>query len=141
MLKEIKNQIEQFHMLEKGDRVLIGVSGGADSICLAQILFELRAEYDLALAVVCCHHGLRGEEADQDVRYVEEFCKVRDITFYSAYEDVKVRAEKNHLTVEEAGREFRYEIFQTIMGEHNYRKLAIAHNADDRAETMLFHLA
>ena len=73
MEKEIREQIEQFHMLDKGDRVLIGLSGGADSICLASILYELSEEYELTLAAVYCHHGLRGEEADKDVRFVEDF--------------------------------------------------------------------
>jgi len=141
MEQEIRKQIEQFHMLEKGDSVLIGLSGGADSVCLAQVLYEFRQEYDLKLAAVCCHHGLRGEEADRDVLFVEDFCKERNITFYKAYEDVKERAEKKKLSMEEAGREYRYETFRRIMEKNQYCKLAIAHNADDRAETMLFHLA
>ena len=141
MVKEIKRQIEQFHMLEKGDRVLIGISGGADSICLAQILDTLKTEYNLELAAVCCHHGLRGEEADQDVCFVEDFCNKRNIAFYKAYEDVQTRAVKKKLSIEEAGREFRYETFRLVMEKYNYNKLAVAHNGDDRAETMLFHMA
>ncbi len=141
MEKEIRKQIEQFHMLKKGDRLLIGLSGGADSICLAQILYELATEYELELSAVCCHHGLRGEEADRDVQFVEDFCRERKISFYKAYEDVGKRADRKQISIEEAGREFRYETFRRLMEEHNCQKLAIAHNADDRAETMLFHLA
>ena len=141
MVKEIKRQIEQFHMLEKGDRVLIGISGGSDSICLAQMLHTLRPEYNLELAAVCCHHGLRGEEADQDVRFAEDFCRRRNIAFFKVYEDVQARAADKKISIEEAGREFRYETFRSLMEKHDYNKLAIAHNADDRAETMLFHLA
>lgn len=140
MEKEIREQIEQFHMLDKGDRVLIGLSGGADSICLASILYELSEEYELTLAAVYCHHGLRGEEADKDVRFVEDFCREHGITFYKKYDRVEVRASEKGLTLEEAGREFRYETFRNIMKEDGYNKLAVAHNADDRAETMLFHL-
>lgn len=140
MLKEIRKQIGQFHMLEKGDRVLIGLSGGSDSVCLAQVLYELAVEYELELSAVCCHHGLRGENADQDVRFSEDFCKKRGIAFYKVYDNVEKRAGEKGMSLEEAGREFRYEAFQNIMKEHGCNKLAIAHNADDRAETMLFHL-
>jgi len=140
VLKEIKKQIEQFHMLERGDRILIGLSGGADSVCLTQVLFELSKEYNLHLGAVSCHHGLRGEEADEDVRFAENFCRERHICFYKTYEDIEVRALRDKISVEEAGREYRYEVFRRIMKEQGYNKLAVAHNADDRAETMLFHL-
>ena len=140
MQKDIRKKLDQYHMLSKGDRILIGLSGGADSVCLAQILYELKEEFELELAAVCCHHGLRGEEADRDVLFAEAFCRERNITFYKEYENVNRRAENCRISVEEAGREFRHETFQHIMKEHGYHKLAIAHNADDRAETMLFHL-
>ena len=141
MIKEIREKIDEFHMLEKGDRILIGLSGGSDSICLARVLYELRPDYELELAAVCCHHGLRGEEADLDVRFVEEFCKEHRITFFKKYEDVQRLAEEKGLSIEEAGREFRYGSFRSVMKSYDYNKLAIAHNGDDRAETMLFHLA
>lgn len=141
MINEIRKRMEQFHMLRQGDRVLIGLSGGADSICLAQILSELAVEYELSLGAVYCHHGIRGEEADEDVVFVRDFCAKRRITFFSVEEKVEDRARERHQSVEEAGREFRYETFRIIMEEQGYETLAIAHNGDDRAETMLFHLA
>lgn len=140
MIKEIRRRMEQYHMLEPGDKVLIGLSGGADSICLAQSLYELSSEYGLCLGAVCCHHGLRGQEADEDVRFVEDFCKERNILFYGVKEDVFQRAKTSGMSLEEAGREFRYKSFRKIMEQHGYTKLAIAHNANDRAETMLFHM-
>ena len=141
MRNEIRKRIEQYHMLEKGDRILIGLSGGSDSVCLAQILYELSDQYELKLAALCCHHGLRGEEADRDVAFAEEFCRQRKIQFYKRYENVEERALKKHISIEEAGREFRYETFRDVMEKEDYKKLAVAHNADDRAETMLFHLS
>mgnify|MGYP003291461408 CR=1 FL=1 len=161
MVNTIKEKIEQFHMLEKGDRILIGLSGGSDSICLARVLYELRSDYELELAAVCCHqqrivldffhciefctvcchHGLRGKEADLDVRFTEKFCKDHGMTFFEKYEDVQRVAKEKGISVEEAGREFRYASFRSIMEAYAYNKLAIAHNGDDRAETMLFHLA
>ena len=112
MISRVRKKIEQFHMLEKGDRVLIGLSGGADSVCLAQILVELRKEYDLTLGAVCCHHGIRGEEADKDVSFAEAFCRERDISFFTAKEDVEKKAKEERLSVEEAGRLFRYDTFE-----------------------------
>lgn len=141
MLKQWKKQIEQFQMFCSGDKVLIGCSGGADSICLTQMLYLLREEFSLKIGAVYCHHGIRGLEADEDGNYVKAFCQERNIDFYEVYEKVEERAKEQKLTVEEAGRQFRYESFQKIMKEEGYNKLAVAHNANDRAETMLFHLA
>lgn len=141
MIEEIRKEMEQFHMLEQGDRVLIGFSGGADSVCLTQILYELSEQYKLTLGAIYCHHGIRGEEADEDGRFVKAFCQERGIAFYEAEERVEERARRNRQSVEEAGREFRYECFQRVMQEEGYQTLALAHHADDRAETMLFHLA
>ncbi len=141
MIGRVRKQIEQFHMLEKGDRVLIGLSGGADSVCLTQCLHELQKEFAIELGAVYCHHGIRGEEADEDGYFAQQFCKERGISFYSISEKVSVRAKEKKMTEEEAGRDFRYETFWTIMQKEGYNKLAVAHNADDRAETMLFHLA
>lgn len=141
MLKRWKDQIEQFHMINKSDKILIGCSGGVDSICLVQMLYLFRDTFSLKIGAVYCNHGIRGEEADEDGRFVEEFCRERKISYYEVSEKVEHRAKEKKLTVEEAGREFRYEAFARIMAEHGYDKLAVAHNANDRAETMLFHLA
>lgn len=141
MLKQWKKQIEQYHMFRVGDKVLIGCSGGADSICLTQMLYMLREEFSLKIGAIYCHHGIRGQEADEDGRYVKAFCEERNIDFYEVYEKVEQRARAQKLTVEEAGRQYRYESFWNIMKKEGYNKLAIAHNANDRAETMLFHLA
>lgn len=141
MRKKIELRIRQFHMLEPGDRVLIGLSGGADSLCLAEILCQLREELKLRLGAVYCHHGIRGQEADEDGAFVKQYCDERNISYYSVYEKVEERAKSKKISVEEAGREFRYENFGKIMEEGDYHVLALAHHANDRAETMLFHLA
>lgn len=141
MIEKVEEKIRQFHMLGEGDRVLIGLSGGADSICLAEMLYMLRDNYQLDLGAVHCHHGIRGKEADEDGSFVREFCQKRGISFYEVKEKVENRAKKQKISVEEAGREFRYETFGTIMKEEGYSVLALAHHANDRAETMLFHLA
>lgn len=141
MLNRWKKQLEQFHMIDEGDRILVGCSGGADSICLLQMLYLLRNTLSLKIGAVYCNHGIRREEAVEDGRFVEAFCKERQISYYEAFQNVTKRAKDEKLTVEEAGRQFRYETFARIMEEDGYDKVAVAHNANDRAETMLFHLA
>lgn len=141
MRKKIEEKIRQFHMLEPGNRVLIGLSGGADSICLAELLWLWKEKYQLTLGAVYCHHGIRGAEADEDGAFVRTFCEERGISFYEVREKVEERAKRRKISVEEAGREFRYETFGHIMKEEGYSVLALAHHANDRAETMLFHLA
>lgn len=128
-------------MIQPGDRILIGLSGGADSICLAELLWHLKEEFNMELGALYCHHGIRGGEADEDGFFVKRFCEAREIAYFEARENVEERAKKKKMSVEEAGREFRYETFEQIMVRENFGKLAVAHNANDRAETMLFHLA
>lgn len=141
MMEDIKKRVEQFHMLRKGERVLIGLSGGADSVCLAQLLYEWTKEYALTLGAIYCHHGIRGKEADEDGIFVRDFCAERGISFYETSRNVEECARLSHQSVEEAGREFRYESYRAVMEREHYSVLALAHNGDDRAETMLFHLA
>lgn len=141
MITIIKNQIRQFHMLEAGDKVLVGLSGGADSICLTEILYLLQKEYRISVMAVHCHHGIRGKEADEDALFAQNFCEERKIPFFCVEENVEEKARREKLSTEEAGRKFRYETFLRLMEKEGCNKLAVAHNANDRAETMLFHLA
>jgi tRNA(Ile)-lysidine synthase len=106
-----------------------------------QVLFLLRKEYDIKVGAVHCHHGIRGKEADKDAAFAKEFCAQREIPFYYVEENVEKRAREEKMSVEEAGRQFRYDNFFQLMKQEKYNKLAVAHNANDRAETMLFHLA
>ncbi len=140
MLRKIKNYIQQNELLEKGDRIAVGVSGGADSICLLHVLFSLVQEYSLRLIAVHINHGIRGEEAARDEQFVERFCTEHGIEFRSFYYDVKKLASEEGLSVEEAGRQVRYSAFSKICREYQCNKLAIAHNKNDNAETFLFHL-
>ncbi|MBO4374990.1 MAG: tRNA lysidine(34) synthetase TilS [Lachnospiraceae bacterium] len=132
----VKNYIEEYGMLQKGDRVTVGVSGGADSVCLIFVLLRLRDEYGLSLGVVHVMHGIRGEEAVRDRDFVEAFCKRYDLPFECIEKDVPQIAALNRMSVEEAGRMVRYEAFENAGGD----KTAVAHNADDMAETVLFNL-
>lgn len=137
LLNKVAKYIEDNHMLKKGDRVVIGVSGGADSVTLFYVLVALRKQYSLDLTVVCVNHGLR-PEAEEEVEYVRRLCESEEVSFVTEKFDVNEESRKLGMGTEEAGRLLRYRIFQEIAGETGL--IAVAHNMNDRAETMLFHL-
>ncbi len=126
-------------MLCPGDRVVAGVSGGADSVCLFFLLLALQQKMELSLAVVHINHGIR-PEAGEDARYVEKLCAERGIAFFLVEKDVKAEAEALKCSEEEAGRRVRYEAFRQAAESFHADKIAVAHNSNDRSETMLFHL-
>ena len=106
-LEKIENYIRQYHMIEKGDRIVIGVSGGADSVCLLMALWSLQEK--LGFQVLVCHvnHELRGEEAAQDEAYVEMLCHKMQVPFFAFHENVELIAKKRKESLEEAGRYVR----------------------------------
>lgn len=139
MNEKVLNYIKEFNMINPNESVVVGVSGGSDSMCLLGLLLELRESMNLKLHVVHIHHGMRGIEADEDMAFVENFCKERDIAFYGfKYEVVSLAREKG-LSTEEMGRILRYDAFSEIANKYN-GKIAVAHNMEDMAETVLFNL-
>ncbi len=141
MLQKIKAYVTEQNMIVKGDRIVAGVSGGADSVCLFDVLMLLKEELSLSIAVVHINHGIR-KEAQADEDYVKELCAVQNVPFYSFYADVTGIAQKEHLSEEEAGRQVRYRAFAQVLDEvfQGEGKIAVAHTQNDRAETVLFHL-
>ena len=140
MLRRVKEYVERYNMLEVGDRVVVGVSGGADSVCLFYVLHELKKMYGLELYVVHVNHGIRGQEADEDENFVKELCELHGIQFCSVRVDVRALAKEKGLSEEEAGRMIRYQAFYKVLEQNNCNKIAVAHNQNDQAETVLFHL-
>lgn len=129
-------------MTEAGDCIVAGVSGGADSVCMLHLLMRLQKEVPFRLAVVHVNHGLR-PEAGEDAVFVEKLCGQWGIPFYLREVDMTGYAAAHKLSPEEAGRLLRYQAFREVLGEikNGARgRIAVAHNADDRAETMLFHM-
>lgn len=131
---------EENQLWKKGDGIVLGVSGGADSVCLLQLLYEAKNEYDLKLYVVHVNHGIRGEEAKRDAAFVEALAKEKSLPFFLVEKNVPKYAKENKLTEEEAGRMLRYQIFEQIRKEKNATSIAVAHHKDDQAETVLFQL-
>jgi len=126
-------------MFQSGDRVVLGVSGGADSICLLFVLLKLRESLDIELCVVHVNHGVR-PDAGEDAAYVESLCRQYQLPFLLEEISLPELAVKLGATQEEAGRIARYEAFEKACEKYNCNKIAVAHNSNDRAETMLFHL-
>lgn len=140
MFDTVMKFIEEHNMINRGDRIVVGVSGGADSVCLLHVLFRLIPKYELALFVVHVNHGIRGEEADEDEAYVIKMCADYGINCTSVKADVRGISAKEGLSEEEAGRKVRYEAFYECFVKNKCNKIAIAHNRNDNAETILFHL-
>ena len=132
--------ITEYEMIARGERVIVGVSGGADSICLLDMLREYRLEYPFSIIVVHVEHGIRGSESLEDARFVEQLCENWQIPCRVERVDVNALAKQEGLSLEEAGRKTRYEIFERYRAEYNADKIAVAHNQNDQAETVLLNL-
>lgn len=140
MYQRVKEYIRRFHMLDGEDRVIAGVSGGADSICLLFMLTELSREMGFTVAAVHVHHGLRGASADRDAAYVEEVCREWGVKCLVSHEDVRRYARQNGLTTEEAGRDVRRAVLKKVKQEEGGTKIALAHHQNDNAETLIWNL-
>ena len=140
---KVINFIDKHHMIETGDLVAVGVSGGPDSVCLLHLLRRMSKETHCRLLAVHVDHGVRAE-APEDAAYVERLCREMEIPFYLEKADMNGYAKEHGLSPEEAGRQLRYAAFEKVLREQYQGektcKIAVAHNANDRAETMLFHI-
>jgi len=132
--------IRHARMLAPGDRVGVAVSGGADSVALLRLLEQIREELGITLVIVHFDHRLRGEESDADARFAAELARSRGIEFVIDREDVAAVAAKNKWNLEDAARRLRYAFFERVVQEGRGTKIAVAHTADDQAETVLAHL-
>lgn len=137
MICKVKKAIEGYSMPIKGKIVAVGVSGGADSMALLNVLLELREEY--ALTLIACHvnHGIRGVSADRDECFVREACKKLGVELRVLHADVPFLAAERHLGIEECGRQIRYEFFSSVC---DGAVIATAHTLSDRCETLLLNL-
>lgn len=125
---------------KRGETVLVGFSGGPDSVCLLHFLHYLSAKKHFDLAAVHVHHGLRGAEADADARFCRTLCKEWDIPFVLYKKNVRALAKKLDLSTEHAARKARYEAFVQAAKKTGATKIALGHHLDDQAETVLLNL-
>ncbi len=139
-MKKFISAVKKYNMLEKGDKVIVGVSGGADSVALLLLLNELSKEFCLTLFAVHVNHGIRKDEAQRDENFVKDLCQHIGIQFESVRGDVPLIAKTLSMSEEEAGRHLRYETFYSYFKSFNADKIAVAHNLNDRAETLIMRL-
>lgn len=139
-MKRVLDFIKQEHLVEEGDRVILGVSGGADSVYLLLCFCALKQQMDMDLFVVHVNHKLR-QEADREETFVKGLCERLHVAFESVAVDVGKLAKDQKISLEEAGRQARYDAFYKAYREHNGTKIAVAHHINDQAETFLFRVA
>lgn len=137
MISKCKETIEEYNMINSGDKVYVAVSGGADSVCLLLVLEEIKKEKEFELEAIHVEHGIRGEESIEDARFVEELCKKHGVKLHSYSVDSIKFAKEKGLSIEEAARQLRYSCFDNHIMEG---KIATAHHMEDNAETMLFNM-
>lgn len=133
----ICSTIEKYNMLSSGDKVLVAVSGGADSMLLLHFLLSAAEKYNITVAAAHVEHGIRGQESIEDAEFVEYFCKEHSIEYHQLSIDAVNEAETLKLGVEEYSRRRRYEFFDSV----SCSKIATAHNLSDNVETLIFRLA
>lgn len=139
-LRKAEKYITDKALIQSGDKIVMGVSGGADSVALLLLLNSLSEKFSLSLYVVHINHCLR-PEAEDEAAYVEKLCADWNIPFYLRKVDIKALSQDLKIGTEDAGRKARYEAFEDVLREVGADKIAVAHNCNDRAETMLFNLA
>jgi tRNA(Ile)-lysidine synthase len=127
-------------LLQPGQRIGVAVSGGADSVALLRLLMELREELGIVLVVVHFNHKLRGGSSDADERFVRELAEKYRLGFFVAREDIRARTKRERGNVEEVARRARYAFFEKLAKDELLAKVAVAHTADDQAETVLAHI-
>ena len=127
-------------MLSGGETILIGLSGGPDSVCLVHILNRLRDSLKLDLHAIYIDHGLRPGETGQEISFCHDLCNGLSIPFITKSIDVKSYAAEQKLNKQEAARLLRYRVFEETVYEVNAHKIALGHTSDDQAETLLMRL-
>lgn len=140
MVEQVAKYIRQWHMIEPGNLVIAGVSGGADSVCLCCVLADLSGRLDFTLRVVHVEHGIRGEESVRDAKFVENFCREQGIECVTYPVHVPEYARAQRIGEEEAARLLRYEVFRKEAAKFPGSRIALAHHMEDNAETLLFQM-
>ena len=140
LLTSVKTAIDKYGMLKSGDRVVVAVSGGPDSVALLCVLNSLKSSYGIDLHAVHLEHGIRGEESLEDMRFVERLCRDLSLPVTTHHESVPELARSEKISVEAAARKVRYAFFERVLEEIGFNKIATGHNANDRAETVLLNI-
>jgi len=140
LLHSFQESIHKNHLIERGEKLIVAVSGGIDSMVLLDLLSVLKKRLKLDLAVAHFNHQLRGKESDDDEAFVRLAANDRSLVCYVESADTKQIAETEKLSIQEAARNLRYHFLTKLRRSHGCQKIATAHNADDNAETIILNL-
>lgn len=132
--------IEKHRLIEPGDKILVALSGGPDSVFLLHFLQKYKKKYDTEIAAIHINHKLRGNDADEDEKFCKSYCGALNVPFSCVGVDVDSFAKKNKISFEEAGRILRYEIIENHCREIRFNKIATGHNLTDNSETVLLNV-
>ena len=135
---KIMSALKEYSMLDNTSKVVVGFSGGADSLCLLHFLNQYKDELSINVEAAHINHGIRGDEAQRDAVFAEKFCKSNNIAFHLLEVDCVAEAEKSNESLEECGRRIRYGFFESLCDDKT--KIATAHNCNDNAETVVFNI-
>jgi tRNA(Ile)-lysidine synthetase, N-terminal domain/tRNA(Ile)-lysidine synthetase, C-terminal domain len=140
IVQRVLNYVKVHKLIEKKEHIIVGVSGGVDSICLLFMLKELQSSMPFKISVVHVEHGIRGVESKEDAAFVEKICKENQIHFSQYSYDIRQLAKQEGLSIEAAGRKARYESFFNECNKLGGTKVAVAHHTNDQAETILWNM-
>lgn len=132
--------IQSQSLIKNGDKILVALSGGPDSVFLLYFLKKFTKKFGIELAAFHLNHSLR-KSADKDQKFCEKLCNELSVDFYTSTIDVRAFAKQNKISIEESGRNVRYNLLTDCAAKNNFNKIATAHNADDNAETVLMNIS
>ena len=140
IVDRVRSTIDKYNLLQKGDKIVLGLSGGPDSVSLLHVLKQLESEYDISIYAAHLNHQIRGIEAQKDVMYISRLCDSLGVKLFVKSINVPAYCKENGLSIEEGARKLRYEMFYEIKQKTKSNKIAIGHNLNDQAETILMRM-
>lgn len=140
VFEKVLSTINKYDLIQPEDKIVVGISGGPDSVCLLHVLSKLKEELNIELYAAHLNHQIRGIEAQKDALYVSDICEKMGITYFLKSIDVPKYCKDNGMSIEEGARKLRYEMFNEIKEKTKSNKIAIGHNLNDQAETVLMRI-
>jgi len=140
LIGKVTETIEKYQLIHPGDKIIIAVSGGPDSICLLDILNHIKRQFDLSLMIAHVNHGIRNRESEVEARFVRLKALHMNLPFEQLSVSVPAIAREKGLSIEQTGRTIRYHFFQKLLNKHQAHAIALGHHADDQVETILMRI-
>ena len=140
LILKVINTIEKYNMIQNGDKIIIAVSGGSDSICLLDILNHIKKQFNLSLMIAHVNHGIRKRESEVEARFVRLKSFHMNLPFEQLSIAVPAIAREKGLSIEQVGRTLRYRFFKNLLHKYQAQKIALGHHADDQVETVLMRI-